>query len=175
MTMTLITTTSISSIETTISSIPSTFTDLLVVGSLRLNDSRTNGFWYVKVNGSTSGYSGKLLYGTGGNAYSADGADNGAAFFFESSLPGSAATTGTFNSFQLYFPNYAGSTTKSMSADTVQENNAPGAYQVINAGLWNSTAAITSITFGNYYASFQSGSTVSIYGIKKGTGGATVS
>lgn len=175
MTMKLIKTTSISSIETTIGSIPSTFTDLLVVGSLRVDDARTNGFWYVKVNGSTSGYTGRLMYGTGGNAYTASGSDNGAAFFFESSLPGSQATTGTFNNFELYFPNYAGSTTKSMSGNTVQEHNAPGAYQVINAGSWNSSAAITSITFGNYYASFQSGSTVSIYGITKGSGGATVS
>jgi hypothetical protein len=50
----------------------------------------------------------------------------------------------------MYIPNYAGSSNKSVSIDAVTENNATAAEANLVAGLWSSTAAITSITLYNY-------------------------
>jgi hypothetical protein len=55
--------------------------------------------------------------------------------------------------------------------DTVSENNATAAFQRIIAGLNNSTAAITSINFFPSSGNFVAGSTISLYGITKGSDG----
>jgi len=89
-------------------------------------------------------------------------------------IPGSTATANTFGNGSLYIPNYAGATNKSLSFDSVAENNATSAWLQITAGLWSSTAAITRITLSGWTA-LAAGSTVSLYTITKGSGGATVS
>jgi hypothetical protein len=92
-------------------------------------------------------------------------------------IPGTDTTSNTFSSTQVYIPNYAGSTNKSVSIDHVTENNATNAYfSGIVAGLWSNTAAITSVKILDQDGgSLVAGSTASIYGILKGSGGATVS
>ena len=81
---------------------------------------------------------------------------------------GSTATSNTFGNSELYIPNYAGSTNKSSSADAVAESNTTTVFAYLNAALWSSTAAITSITLtpdaGG--ANFVQYSTATLYGIK---------
>jgi hypothetical protein len=77
----------------------------------------------------------------------------------------SAETASVFGNMQIYFPNYAGSTNKSVSADSVMENNATGAYMALTATLFG-TAAITSLTFTTNNGSFVQHSSASLYGIK---------
>ena len=89
--------------------------------------------------------------------------------------PGANATSNTFGNTSVYIPNYAGSTNKSVSSDAVTENNATTASQQILASIWNNTSAITSIFVSDTGSNLVQNSTASLYGILRGSGGATVS
>lgn len=144
------------------SSIPSTYTDLCLKVSLRSDASRINEDLLVSFNGSTSSRSWKFLEGNGSSVSSASGTDGRFSTF-----NANTSTSNTFGSAELYIPNYAGSNYKSVSIDTVTENNATSAYAEIEAALWSNTAAITSIAmtlaFGTVFMQY---STATLYGIK---------
>jgi hypothetical protein len=145
----------------TFSSIPGTYTDLLVKISARGTQSAINQSYQMTFNGSsTTGLSMKRLYGTGAAA-SSDSTSNIEA-------NGSTATSNTFSNEEIYIPNYLSSNAKSFSIDGVVENNATTAYQLLYAGLWNPStqAAITSIVFTGLTGSFVADSTFYLYGIK---------
>lgn len=154
-------------------SIPQTFTDLLVTFSARRSSGSGYASLVIQLNSSSSGYTDRWVEGTGSgtssstaNVYSGFG---GGLI----TVPGSSVTASTFNSGQCYIPNYTASTNKSSSIEIVTENNGTQAYQYINAGLWANTSAITNIKLS--IGSFDQYSTASLYGILKGSGGATVS
>lgn len=153
-------------------SIAGSFTDLVIKFSGRWTSSELNSVG-VTLNSNGSGYTSRWLTGSGSGASSSNTTVGIGGY---ASLPGTAATSNTFSNIDIYFPNYAGSTNKSFSADAVGENNATLAYQSIVANLWANTAAITSISLnpfgGGTLAEY---STASLYGIKSGSGGATVS
>lgn len=161
-----------SSIDLT--SIPGTMTDLLLVTSLRESTGGSGGSnTKLNFNGSTSGYSERMLRGLSGSAasYSQSGTTIGWNY---DNLSGS--TSNTFNNASIYIPNYAGSTYKSVSLDTVVENNSAEGFQVINAALWSNTAAITSIVLAPGAGTFVQYSTATLYGVTKGSlAGVTVS
>lgn len=88
---------------------------------------------------------------------------------------GSGMTANTFSNNTIYIPNYAGTTQKSISVDSVSETNATAAYQRIIAGKSTLSSAITAIRL-NAETAFAVGSTVSLYGVTKGSSsGVTVS
>jgi hypothetical protein len=155
-----------------ISSIPQTFTDLQIVISARSSFSGTEDFCRLTFNSTTSGYSGIYVRGTGSAAQS---------FTIQTTnirldVPAATSTANTFGNAQYYVPNYAGSTNKTVSVDYVTENNNSTAYQYLIAGLWSNGAGITSVSIDSANAAnFVQYSTMSIYGILKGSGGATVS
>jgi len=124
----------------TFSSIPSTYTDLIVITSIRTS-STPSGAVTIAFNGSSASMTTRAIYGNGSST---------ASYSASNSLGGlvniSTTTSSTFANSQLYIPNYAGSTNKSSSMDGVSENNATGANAFLNANLWSNTAAITSIT-----------------------------
>jgi hypothetical protein len=124
----------------TFSSIPSTYTDLLLKVSARSDASRNNEDLLVSFNGSTSNRTWRFLEGNGATATSASGTDGRFSTF-----DAATSTANTFGSAELYMPNYASSNYKSVSIDTVTENNATTAYAEIEAALWSNTAAINSI------------------------------
>jgi hypothetical protein len=160
--------TAAASIEFT--SIPQDGTDLVLMVSARKDQVAGNAYVGINLNGSSSGFSHRALFGNGASA--ASFANSPTTFLGEANF--STATANTFASLLAYFPNYTGSSNKSYSVDSVTETNATTSYQNINAGLWSNTSAITSLTLtglGNYV----SGSTASLYKITKGSGGATVS
>ncbi len=174
MTMQLIETktlgTAAASIEFT--SIPQTYTDLTLLLSLRgsgtgASDTAIN-MWF---NGVTTNRSSRTLYANGSSASSFT--DGPIGFY---GLVNSGMTANTFCNSLLYIPNYAGATNKSVSIDSTGENNATRSDMSLTAGLWSSTAAITQVTIAPYGAfNFVTGSSISLYGILKGSGGATVS
>jgi hypothetical protein len=143
----------------TFSAIPATYTDLLLKISARNAGASLTGM-YISFNGSSSGFSNKLVEGNGSAAASAS-----LAQYIGVENSGSA-TANTFSNGEVYIPNYAGSTNKSFSTDNVSENNSTLAYASLNAGLWSSTAAITSISLniavGQNFAQY---STATLYGI----------
>jgi hypothetical protein len=127
----------------------------------------------VKVNGSSSSYSGRELRGYDNGLVSST---TSATTFWDIARTNDTNTTAnTFGSYQIYLPNYAGSTNKSMSSESVEENNSNTLYYLsIGAGLWSNTAAITSISIlpGSSWVQY---STATLYGITKGSsGGVTV-
>jgi hypothetical protein len=145
-------------------SIPSTYTDLVVKLSARNTNASSIDSVGVKLNSNTSSYSFKQLYGTGSAA-----ASQGASTYPENYIDAATATASTFANYELYIPNYAGSTNKSMSIDAVTENNATAAYATLTAGLWSNTAAITGITLFSTTGggNFVQYSTATLYGINK--------
>ena len=145
-------------------SIPSTFTDLVVVGSARNTATGADAI-FIGLNGSALNFSARYLQGNGSSASSSTLAR------FAANSVGGSETANTFSNFQIYLPNYTGATNKSYSADTVSENNATTAYQTLIAGLWSNTAAITSLSLTTNSGNLAVGTTVSLYGILKGTDG----
>lgn len=146
-------------------SIPATFTDLVLKVSSRVS---TTGQVFsglsLQFNGSTSNLNSKLLFTTNGT--SADSAAPGTRVIGGQSAT-AAETSNVFSNSEIYIPNYAGSTNKSVSSDGVNENNATAATLGINAGLWANTAAITSIKIVDEFSgNFQQYSTAYLYGVK---------
>jgi hypothetical protein len=151
-------------------SIPQTFTDLVVVWSLRTSRAATIEGVLIAFNGSSANFTHRALYGTGPTAASGSGASGRAGV-----VNGNTSTANTFSNAYLYIPNYAGSTNKSYSVDSADENNTSAAFESfleLVAGLWSQTAAITSLRItpdlGN---NLVIGSTVSLYGVTKGSDG----
>lgn len=148
--------------DITFSSIPSTYTDLVVKFSAATNRA-TNDTFRLTFNGSGSGYSGKILYGNGSAA---------ASFSSSTSYISDLSANGTnysnvFASDEIYIPNYAGNSNKSMSIDSTTEANAAGSEMTMIAGLWSNTAAITSIKIApNVGSLIIQYSTAYLYGIK---------
>ena len=152
-------------------SIPSTYTDLCVKVSVR--NSATNAGLVVRLNNDTStNYSWRLLYGNGAAAGSFNEATfgNGYNTFIFAYVTPSNATASTFANTEIYVPNYAGSNYKSLSMDSVSENNGSTAFQTMVAGLWSSTSAVTSLKVlpdpQGVSANFDQYSTAVLYGIK---------
>jgi hypothetical protein len=143
------------------SSIPSTYTDLVLVLSTRTSTGSIQGDCTITFNGSGSSYSQRIVYSSG----------SGTASITETAITyradGSTATASTFDNTTVYIPNYAGSTYKSVSLDNVTENNATGAFAALGASLWSNTAAINQITVTpNGGATFSIYSTAYLYGVK---------
>jgi len=144
-------------------SIPATYTDLCLKLSGRTSSTGSIYEWvYIKFNSSTTGYSYRLLQGNGGNGF---GSYSGTSQY-SGDIPDGTATASTFGNYEIYIPNYAGSTNKSFSVDAVTENNGTLAIEDLVAGLWSNTAAITAVNFTPRNGSFVQFSTAYLYGVK---------
>lgn len=128
-------------------SIPATYTDLLVKLSSRTN---VTGEWSsldFRMNGlSTSIYSAITVYGVGSGGGSS-GSETNYTAAPRQYAQANGATANTFGNIEFYFPNYTSSNNKSVSVDYVSENNATAAIAGLNAVLMASSAAITSLSF----------------------------
>jgi hypothetical protein len=155
----------VSSIDFT--SIPQTYTDLLLKISTR-HDGATvaNGQWaYLNGDTTNANYTARYLEGVGSGTPGSASTTTG----YIGVEPGASATASTFSNTEVYIPNYTLSNKKSYSVDSVTENNATAAVQWLLAMLWDNTAAITSISIRpdvNTRKEVQY-STAYLYGIKK--------
>jgi hypothetical protein len=147
-------TTSGSTSSVTFSSIPSTYTDLILICSSKA----AAGYLIIRVNSdSASNYSRTNLYGTGSAA-----ASNRATS--QSFLLAPDAGTSEYYPCITQFLNYSNTTTFKTALQR-SHNMTSNVYATV--GLWRSTSAITSITVQTDDASnISSGSTFTIYGIK---------
>ena len=168
--MTLIETKTLASAAASIefTSIPQTFTDLYVLHSTRtLRPSESIDALYIRLNGSTANFTSRYIQGAGSGT-----PDSGTETRFAGYGTGPTATANTFGSGSIYFPNYTSSVAKSFSVDAVTENNATTAIQLLVAVSWNDTSAITSLLLESATSSnLVAGSTISLYGITKGSDG----
>jgi hypothetical protein len=156
----------------TFSNIPQNYTDLKIVGSMRSTASAAGTLLYI-LNGTSIAYTGKYLGGTGSASESANlttltaGAGGTWGRAGNAGVNDSSTTASTFSNWDMYIPNYTSSNNKSISFDSVTENNATTAYAELDALLWSNTTAITSIAFAtNSTGSFAQHSTATLYGVK---------
>jgi hypothetical protein len=141
-------------------SIPSTYTDLILKVSARSDRGGTTDNLFLKINGVTTNRSARVLYGNGSSASSFT------ETVYVGELNSAGTTSSTFSSHDIYIPNYAGSTNKSFSADGVTEQNATAAYATLIAQLWSQTAAITSLSvYSGYGTNLVQHSTAYLYGV----------
>ena len=138
----------------TFSSIPQTYTDLVLVGSV----SATAGldYWYRLNSDSASNYSNTRLTGDGSSAASArtSGADK--TYF-------NVLGTGTGqHNFIMHLMNYSNTTTN--KTQLIRYDNA-GTATALRVGLWRSTAAISTVLIQTDSSTFTAGSTFNLYGI----------
>jgi hypothetical protein len=142
------------------SSIPSTYTDLVVKICGRGTRAAVFDYYQIKFNTSTSSFTGKYLYGAGSGSPASGSETN-----YGGTIPAANATASTFGNTEIYIPNYAGSTNKSYSVDSVSENNATAAEAVFYAGLWSNSAAINQITIIAANGNLAQYSTAYLYGV----------
>jgi hypothetical protein len=152
----------------TFSSIPQTYTDLILHQSGMSNVSTSlAGNYNIEFNGVTTNYSGRRIYADpSGGAASDTGTPQWAGF-----IPGTGASQNVPNSCTLYICNYTSSDYKPWTLDVVVENQGTSAYEGLGANLWSNTAAITSIVLkgiasGANTGDFLTNSTFTLYGIK---------
>ena len=146
--------------------IPATYTDLYLAISGR--NSANNVIGYMDINGASTNRTYRILYGYNGSAATSSGTSSETFFV----VPSSGAAN-IFSSSSVYIPNYAGSTNKSISVDSVTEWNGPFAWTTIRAGLWSATDAITSLTLTLASGNFVQYSSATLYGITAGSDGTT--
>ena len=151
-TYTPIATTTLGSNQSTISftNISGSYTDLVIIFS---GIESTNDFNLLRFNGDTgSNYSHTEIYGDGSSAQSGRGTNRTTMYF------GRGQTTA--NNKILHLMNYSNTTTYKTILSR-NNSDSTGAF----ANLWRSTSAITSIEFSRGGGTYNTGTTVSIYGI----------
>ena len=143
------------------SSIPATYTNLVIKGSMRMDLSSANAWNYntITFNGSSSSYTGK--YVSGNNTSILNGSPT-AIYAYGNTQTASA---NIFSNFEIYVPNYTSSSYKSVSVDGVTEQNGGDGLCNLGAYLWSNTSAITSITITPIVTNVMQYSTFTLYGI----------
>ena len=147
----------------TFSSIPSTYTDLVLRASVRSDRAFSIDAITFTLNTSTSNLSNTRLEGTGSAVNSTFNTTN----LTLNRTTAATTTANTFASLEFYIPNYTVSQNKPFSGFFATENNTTAAYAGATAGLWRNTAALTSIQMGLVDGpNFDTGSSFYLYGIK---------
>ena len=152
----------------TFSSIPSTYTDLVLRMSIRdTNTTIIIGGGNVKFNGSSTNiYSVTRLIGDG-SAASSTRTSNSASIAFNCAGNNAGMTTNTFSSVEIYIPSYTVSQNKPIGQFNVTENNSTtaGDTEIDSwAQLYRDTNAISSMVI-TAPATFAIGSSFYLYGI----------
>ncbi len=143
-------------------SIPQTYTDLVLVFSSRTSRASDSDGMFITFNSVTTGYTQRDLLGSGTAAVSGNSATR---YIGETS--GNNATASVFGNAQVYILNYTSANYKSYSIDAVAEDNDSSAYVSLVAGLWSNTAAITTIAISPQTGpNLNQYTTATLYGIK---------
>jgi hypothetical protein len=153
-----------SAASVTFSSIPATYTDLVLRVSARDDSATVQQQFLLRLNGDTSSlYSITYLEGNGSAASSGNQA---ASYIGRTPVVGASATSNTFNNAEFYIPSYTAAQNKPISVFGASETNATAAQIDAIAGLYRSSTAISSLTaLCAGAAQFVSGSSFYLYGI----------
>lgn len=142
----------------TISSIPATYTDLVLIAQVQTLPS--GGSLAVQLNSDTgTNYSYTRLYGNGTTATSDRTANTTAILSF-------GASTLNPVTYILQLQNYSNATTYKTAISRVSNS---GEFVASIVGLWRNTAAVTTMTINAITTNFPAGSTFTLYGIKQFT------
>jgi hypothetical protein len=150
----------------TFSSIPATYTDLLLKWSARCNRVTFTNIMRVQVNSLTAKSSSTYIEGDGSVASSSN--NSAIDYYWVGYAPGTDQTSNTFNNGELYIPNYQYGGDKPSGTFNVSENNATSTQVFIDkfSGMLQSAATVSSLTISLSLSSFVSGSSFYLYGIK---------
>lgn len=158
------TTTSGNATSVNFSSIPATFTDLLITINMRHSNGTTS--VALRFNGDTGGnYSYNSLEGASNGLYTNRG--TGGVQMFPAGYNNIATGTSQSNAF-FHIMNYASTamnkTVLGQQTGIVSTGGYPGLGSGV--GMWSSTAAINSVNVAVYSGNFVDGAVISLYGIK---------
>lgn len=143
----------------TFSSIPSTYTDLVLISQ---DTSAASNYGFIQFNSDTgANYSDTMLNGDGSSASSGRLTRTSGAPFSNGIYFGNVNNTPNLRIMNIM--NYSNTTTLKTVLSRNQFNSA---FTSAYVGLWNSTAAINSITLTATGTTFSVGSTFTLYGIK---------
>lgn len=151
--------------DITFNSITGSYTDLLALISIRRDNNYERRVLQVFFNGA-SGYNDNGLYAGPSSAFG--GNLGGGANISLYDVPANLAPASVFSNVSMYISNYASTLSKTISFDSAQSwNTTIDQYHGVAGGFFNSSTAITTITFntgqgGNWVQN----STISLYGIK---------
>ena len=145
--------------DITFSSIPATYTDLIIKGSFRGTGTGSPNTM-LDINGVSTNRTMKWVQGNGGavSSYNFTTADIGTANT-------TTQTANTFCSFEIYLFNYSSASNKCFGVESVQESNTGTVYVDLLAGLWSNTAVITSLKVYINGQNLGQYSTAYLYGI----------
>jgi hypothetical protein len=153
----------------TISSIPQTYTDLVLRTSTRNTFSDIYQLEFLEISGNAGTvYSYTRMSGTGSTAISNQGVTGTFSWMQTTFGTGSNATASTFSNNEFYIPNYTNTTmNKQISFHYTNENNASAAILGAGAGRYGSNGAVTQLKFTiSGSANIVAGSSFYLYGIK---------
>ena len=140
----------------TFSSIPSTYTDLVLVMNGVFNYTNTYYVMYYNGDSTLSNYSSIGMNGDGTSALSESNGYIKLGFSNNATTPITAI---------INIQNYSNTATYKTNLIRFSNTANFGSYAAV--GLWRNTAAINSITIYSYYGGmFNAGSTFTLYGIK---------
>jgi len=149
----------------TFSSIPSTYTDLVLKCSNRTASGGVEDLLIEFNNDSSTIYSSTRIVGNGSTATSS--LQSGVTLMNAYESNWNSDTANTFSNGEFYIPNYTSTSNKPISIYGAREVNATAGTLTARAGLYRNTSAITSIKLtysgGN---SHLTGSSFFLYGIK---------
>ena len=145
----------------TFSSIPQTYTDLVLVGNVQLTSAGQSLLYQFNSDTATN-YSLTILKGNGTSATSdrRSNVNYQLAAGWDAGLP----TSASFGTGIINIQNYSNATT--FKTSLARGSNAAGGDVTATVNLWRNTAAITSVTAYTGSGNFATGSTFVLYGIK---------
>jgi hypothetical protein len=154
----------------TFSSIPATYTDLVLQISARSSQATDNQdpLW-VRFNSDTANnYSFTNFYAYQGNVVYSDRAGN-IGYFQAYSAQTANNPANLFSTIEIYIPNYTSTATRQVNVTGMTEQTSASGVYVANTSAinWRGTAAISTITLTLQTGpNFVSGSRFDLYGIK---------
>jgi len=138
----------------TFSSIPATYTDLVLIASTGSSFSSSADAYQLTFNGATTSFSVTRLYGNGSSANSD-----------RYTTPYAGWISTALGADTIHIMNYANTT---VYKTAITRSSSEGTYSIAGATavLWQSTTAINSVKISGTSGNLLSGSTFTLYGIK---------
>lgn len=155
----------------TFNNIPQTYTDLMILGSVKTSRNSANDFIKGYFNSDTAdgNYTGFLNYNTTGAISGVSFAGASAPRYFGDVPGNSAGVASMFSQTRIWINGYSDSNTKSYGSESGQNSAVSGTTQLLtySQGRWGGTSAITSISFTcGVTGPWVEFSTMSLYGIQ---------
>ncbi len=157
------------SVSIDFTSIPQTFTDLILMLSCRSESGSNADAIYARFNSSATGYSNLVSYGDTTTYGTFSPSINYAHFGYGAATNGSTNTASTFGNVFVYIPSYKTSNAKTCLVQAGKEAMVGGYQSGINSfqtARWSGSAAISSITLTQESTlDYAEGTTAYLYGI----------